>query len=385
MLKLFPLKERIDLDAAFHNENTYNYYNRSARKEISKVRNLLNEWFSTYPENEQNELKARFKKTFSSAFFELFIYQLFSNLGFQITIHPKIPGSSKKPDFLLIKGECQFYLEAKEARDISQEEQAQNNMINQLYDQLSKVRLSNFLIYIEELNLKSKKQPATKNIIKQIEEEATKHDPIIITKQIEREGLEGNKKFTYEDDDLKLIISLIPIIKDTTDPDSERAIGMYPFESINGGAQDSIKDSFFKKAKRYGILDKPYFICINAIGIKGNAEFDAENALWGSLSWTWSTNPLNRDGRWTRSRDGIFLDETGPRSQHVSGVLITKAFESNLHNVPYWFAKHPYPKTDFNFEVFDLSYFFVENGQIQKKEGKSTGQILGLESNWLYS
>jgi hypothetical protein len=162
-----------------------------------------------------------------------------------------------------------------------------------------------------------------------------------------------------------------------------RAIGMYPFDSFWGGSEGSIKDSFTKKSKRYGTLDKPYIICINAIGILGDGEFDASNALWGSGAWTWSTNPNNTDERFERLNDGIFLGKNGPRCTNVSGVLITKVMEFNIHVAKHWFAKHPYSQNEIDFEVFDLTYEFVSDRKIRKNTKKTIRQILEIDPNWI--
>ena len=112
---LFEDKERNDISPANHNINLYSYYDLSGRKDIGSVRNLLNKWFLNYPIQERSELKARFKKTFSSTFFELFIHELFKSQGFDLTIHPILINSTKKPDYLIKKDDQEFYLEAKEA------------------------------------------------------------------------------------------------------------------------------------------------------------------------------------------------------------------------------------------------------------------------------
>lgn len=99
MNNLFDSIERRYLEAARHNENVYDYYNTSARADMTIIRNTLEGWFLNYPENEKKELKSRFKKDFYSAFYELFLYELFSKLGYEITIHPNLPSSPKRPDF----------------------------------------------------------------------------------------------------------------------------------------------------------------------------------------------------------------------------------------------------------------------------------------------
>lgn len=113
MNNLFDSIERRYLEAARHNENVYDYYNTSARADITIIRNTLEGWFLNYPENEKKELKSRFKKDFDSAFYELFLYELFSKLGYEITIHPDLPSSPKRPDFLICRDGLEIYVEAK--------------------------------------------------------------------------------------------------------------------------------------------------------------------------------------------------------------------------------------------------------------------------------
>lgn len=383
MTALFDQKIRGDLDPSLHNESTFDYYDRSARRDVSNVRQLLNRWFLGYPDSEQDELKSRFKKTFSSAFYELFIYHLFRHQGFEIEIHPEIPNSKKRPDFLLKKGSVEFYLEAKEARDKSEGEEALEKRINHVYDSLNKIKSPNFLLKIDELLLKSTKQPSTKKAIEKIENEVALYDPEFLTERLIKFGLEKSAKIEYENDDLKLVVSLIPKIPTARNLDPGRPIGMYPIESFWGGSEDSIKDSFTKKSKRYGKLDKPYFICINAIGIKGEGDFGVESALWGSLALTWSTDPINRNERMERQRDGIFLDRAGPRCKNVTGVLVTKVMEFNIHEARHWFALHPFSEVQFDFSVFDLTHNYVESGQVQTETKKTIGEILNIKSTWL--
>ena len=380
---LFDDKVRIDLDPSHHNENTFDYYDRSARNDVSNVRQKLNDWFSGYPLSEQKELKSRFKKTFSSAYFELFIHELFKRQGFEIVIHPEVPNSSKRPDFLLKKNGLEFYLEAKEARDKSAAQQALENRINQVYDSLNKIKSPNFLLCIDELILKTANQPSTRKAIEKIQTDSAKYDPDFLTDQLTRYGLERRATIEYEDVDLKLVVSLIPKGPAARTSDGGRAIGMYPFETTWGGSEGSIKESFAKKANRYGDLDKPYVICINAIGMKGNGEIDVENALWGSIAWTWSTDPNNPDERWERQLDGIFHDKKSPRCTNVSGVLVTKVMEFNIHVAQHWFAKHPYSKNELDFSIFELSHAFVSEGKIKKESKKTIADILQVEATWL--
>ena len=182
---------------------------------------------------------------------------------------------------------------------------------------------------------------------------------------------------------IKLLVSLIPKIPSARNIDEGRPIGMYPVRIFWGGSEDSIKASFTKKSKRYGILDKPYFICINAIGIKGEGDFDVENALWGSLAFTWSTDPNNKNERMERKRDGIFLDNNGPRCKNVTGVLVTNVMEFNIHIARHWFALHPFTNVPFDFNVFDLTHNYIGDGQVMKISKQTIGEVLKINSTWL--
>lgn len=159
-MKLFEDKNRAYLKPALNNENTYDYYDRSSRQDVAKIREVLNRWFINYPETEKYELKQRFKKKFSCAFYELFIFNLFRLQGFNIEIHPKVPNSEKRPDFLVSKDELKFYLEAKVAKGESEEQESQQKRINKIYDSLNTISSPNFFLSIKEIVLKSKRQPS---------------------------------------------------------------------------------------------------------------------------------------------------------------------------------------------------------------------------------
>jgi hypothetical protein len=383
-LKLFDSKERSDLDPSFYNENPFDYYDRSARKESGNIRLKLNSWFSTYPVSERKELKERFKKTFSSAFFELFIYQLFIQQGFEIVVHPELPNSTKRPDFLLTKDSNQFYLEAKESRDKTKAEESVERKLNQFYDQLDKIKSPNFVVTIADVIFKTNEQPGTKKAIKAIESEIEKYDPDEVEKTLLKSGYDAFPHITYEDNVVKVIISLLPKVASQRNLISRRAIGALPIESLSSDTNNSIKDAVMKKAKRYGVLDKPYFICVNALGIPGSESFSAENALWGSLVYTWSTNPIDKNERLERLPDGLFFDKAGPKNRNLSGVLITKVNEYNIHNASHWFAKHPFANKDFDFSIFDLTHLFVnEKMQVEKVTKKSIGDVLVISPSWL--
>lgn len=382
-MKLFDHKERTDSNPANHLDNTYDFYDRSSLPQVEQIRNTLNQWFSSYHDSEKKELKTRFQTEFSAAFFELFLHELFKKEGFTFEPHPNVPGTSKKPDFLVTGNGLEFYLEAKESTDKSDSERSLENRINQLYDSLNQIDSPNFFLRINELNLKSKNQPSGKTIKRYLERELKNFDPEEITKQIQANGLDGTGTITFEDDNVLLVVSLISKSPELRGKEGVRPIGVYPFQSFWGGSDESIKTAIEKKASRYGVPDKPYLICINATSEKGLDHYDMMNALFGSLQVTYSTNPENRDERWTRALDGAFLNSSGPKFTRVSAIFITHVHSANLHVANHWLIKHPYATKELSFDPFRLEKILVIDNKIETIKGNSIKEILEIPDNWM--
>ena len=381
-MKLFEYKNRSHKNPATHNENTYDYYDRSAREDVSKVRDVLNLWFDNYPDEEKPELKSRFKKTFSSAFFELFIFNLFKNQGFDIIVHPRVPNSNRRPDFLLVKNGVEFYLEAKVAKGESEEQESFKHRINQIYDYINTIESPNFFFRIDELDLKTKLQPSTKRLRNTIESELSNFDADEVTRQIATFGFDTSPRISVEDKNLKLVISLIPRAPEHRNKGG-RPIGVYLHEAYMGGEEKSIKTSFEKKAKRYGKLDKPYIVCINSIGEKFFGDVDVMDAVWGTEALSWTEDPNNNEEKLVRLRNGIVMGERGPIFKNVSGILINRVMEFNLAVSPHWLIKHPFADMNLNFDLFEMTYQYLDKNNIVTVDGKSISEILNIKSNWL--
>lgn len=163
-MKLFDNKNRVNLKPAKSNENTYDYLNNSAREEVEEVRNKLEKWFSIYPEEEKFEIKRRIKtrEQFDSTFFEMYLYNLFTEMNFNIESHPEIKDSDNKPDFLISKVDKQIYVEAKVDYNLSEKEKKERRKLNHLIDSINSINNNKYKLILEELNILSKDQPSMK-------------------------------------------------------------------------------------------------------------------------------------------------------------------------------------------------------------------------------
>lgn len=378
---LFDKKERTDPNPSSHMEGQYQFLDRCSISGLEEVRQTLNNWFNNYPSKERKELKQRFITEFSSAFFELFLHELFFQIGFDVVVHPDLPGTSKKPDFLVWKGGLEFYVEAREAKDLSDDNKSIKNNYNHFYDLLNQIDSPNFFLFIKELNIKSLALPSISKVKKHLEIEMNSRDPDVIKKNIESIGsIKNADSITYEDEKVKITIALIPRTM-TRGETGLRAIGVYPIESTWGDTDGAIKSVIKKKATKYGELDKPYLICVNSTGLLTD-DYSIQNALFGSLKLSISTNPENLDEKWFREKNGIFMGPKGPQFTRVSGVLITSVYVSNLHVVNYQIYKHPFAKRPINIENVGLSINYVLKNELKNVPGKRIQEILGIPTTW---
>lgn len=378
MNSLFNSFERTYLEPAKHNDNTYEYYNISARTDISKVRDTIEGWFYNYPKEEKKELKSRFKKDFDSSFFELFLYELFCKLGYNIVIHPDLPFSPKKPDFLISKNGIEVYVEAKVVKSKTMEQEAFERKRNELYDNLNKLNTKSFLLKIEHLCFLSQKQPSTKGMIKYIEGELKKITPDILRKELEENGFENRPRIEYDNEDVHIIVSPIPVSFSAKE-EKIRPIGIYPAEAFWGGGEESLKDSIEKKAKRYGKLDKPFIVCLNSLDIRTSGKIDVDNAIWGTLALSWSTDPERNDEKWIRQLDGVFCGKKGARLKNLTGVFVSKVCPHNVPVASYWLYEHPFSENKMDFNKIGLKFNYISEGKIID----NTGDILEIPKDWL--
>jgi len=370
MEKLFDYKERTEDRYARHLEKTYNFYDSTAKPEFVAVREMLNDWFSRYPETDKRQLKGDFRSSqFESAFFELFIHELFFQQGFTLTPHPTVPNSTKNPDFLAKKGNLEFYLEAKVATDKNNEERTLENKLGAIYEALQKLFSPNYWIDILDINFKTNKQAKLSKVKAQIQIWLTechlKEEPIY-----NDHSDSGRECFTYDDNDvtisLRLFLSTI---------EKDHPIASYLGGGYSGGCEEALAKAVMEKGTRYGQLNKPYIVCINLPGLRYPHTNEIYKTLFGRRQLTLESYILDT-APFSTEMDGILKNSNGPAFTQVSAFFITRVFESNLRVADHWMIKHPAAKNRINLGMLDLSYDEMDSTQINAIKKKSIYEIL---------
>jgi hypothetical protein len=134
-------------------EALYSLLVASDDHDILEIKVSMQQWFNSFPANHQEGLKKRFtskdRRHHIGAFFELYIYQYISSLGFAVECLDNDSNAEKTPDFLVSKNGVQlFYLECTICADsdaATSDEKKQNLVIKWI----ESAGLSGFDVFLE--------------------------------------------------------------------------------------------------------------------------------------------------------------------------------------------------------------------------------------------
>ncbi len=138
---VFDDVERIDPSEANHGESVFEFLNRVRSPFWEDVRSLIESWVAGLPEDVAPDIQARLRtrddRHFHGAFWELYLHQTLTASGCTLTHHPEVPGTDRRPDFL-VEGEGNgFYLEARVVSD-SDEAVTAGRRLERIYDSLNR-------------------------------------------------------------------------------------------------------------------------------------------------------------------------------------------------------------------------------------------------------
>jgi hypothetical protein len=114
--RLFAEFPRSDPTPRRHAESSFEFLNRVESPYWARVRDQLNAWLARYPLAHVNDVRARLQSKREdqhwAAWWELYIFRLFELAGFDVEVHPRVGGSTKRPDFAIQRAGSTVYVEA---------------------------------------------------------------------------------------------------------------------------------------------------------------------------------------------------------------------------------------------------------------------------------
>ena len=114
---------------------------------------------------------------------------------------------------------------------------------------------------------------------------------------------------------------------------------------------------------------------------KGSMFRDVKDAIWGSLTFSWSNNHNDRNEKLFHKKNGIFLDEKGPKLTNLSGVFVTRAYPSNVPNAEHCIYQNPFTDNPLDFSIIGLRREYVEKNKFSTMEGKKLSEVFNVFEN----
>ena len=380
-MTVFDSVQRNYFGRSLHQENQYDYLNRSARPSSTNVRAIIEQWFSHYPATAQPELAQRFRTNFLSAFFELALHELMILHGFQPVPHPTISGTKRQPDFLVTGPNLRFYLEATLATDLSAKQRAEESIKAGIYDQINKIDSPNFFLYITALNLPHGVQPATKKVTAFLDKQLKTVDADTLTSQFRTGGFDSLPIWIYKDAGIRIEFRPIPKSPVMRGKKEVRPIGFYPIESQISTTAKAIKDAVCDKATRYGKLGAPYLVAINSLSSWGTDTTDIEEALFGSEQ----VHLDRRTGQivgYSRKQNGAFYGPKGPQNTRVSGAIIGTILPYSIAKTSLTLYHHPHAEYPFDIQRLQIDQAFVQNMRVVLQRKPPLREHYKLDEHW---
>lgn len=383
---LFDQYKRIDISPKRNNENEFEFLNRSARPEISRVREFVESLVKTYPESETEELIARIRSGndahFKSATFELILHEFLIKMRCSLLPHPKLEnGIASRPDFLVTTpdGE-QFYLEAVLASERNNTDQGSEAMKGIVWDALSAVSHKNFLV-----DIKAKGDPATqpssKKLVRAVLRWLDSLDPDEIQKIIDHEGYKAAPSFQWEHEDWIINFRAKPLRPGRRGESKSliRTLG------IGGGFTDAwspIRDAVKSKGRKYGELIKPLLVAVNLDSFKLD-RIDEMQALYGQEQLVSTVGPPDREPRFERAPNGAWYGKSGPQYTRVSGLWIFNDLSPYTIGVRHQtIYLNPWAKFFLPEFLKALPHASLNEAKMEWTDGVRLANVFELEKGW---
>jgi hypothetical protein len=349
-MQLFDGDTRTDTREQRYSEGCFAFYNRIAGAYWQRVRDLLDEWFTRIPEVDRSDIRARFRsdddRSFKAAFFEIYCHETLLRLGYEIQSHPEVPGTTRRPDYLAIRGTEQFVLEVTVVGESNKAMSAERRK-DVIFDTINDLPSPTFFLGVT-VHAEGPKAPPSAQLRSKLERWLLTLDPDVVAAGFDGNSLRSLPTATWEHEGWKVAFTVIPKSPQWRGATSGPTIGMH-----GPGAASIIEDhraiqrQLADKAGAYGKFDVPYVIAASTETYFGK-DTAIVSALFGSEQATVRAAPGGTPVVVpSRASNGLFIGPTGKRNRRVSGILVVDALAPTTiaRTVPtLWhnpFATHP--------------------------------------------
>lgn len=325
---IFSTTTRTDPSPASHGDGHFQFLDRVSGPYWDQVRDLIEDWFSRLCPDAQADVRGRLRskddRQFNGAFFELYLHECLFRMGYSVTCHPELEGTSRRPDFLAEKDGRSIYVEARSASS-SDVAVGKSARVNAVYASLDRLDSPNFFLWIDVAEHGDDPLRA-RPLRGRLEKWLAGLDP-------DEHTLEGKRRddlpaFTHKDAGWKIEFRAIPRSPEARGREGARPLGIFggveaQWVQDDGGIRGALTD----KGSAYGSLGGPFVVAV-ASGSMSLDDDDVLNALYGTEVIELRTfADGTQSSAMTRKADGYWYRGDHWDHRGVSGVLMVK----NLH------------------------------------------------------
>lgn len=390
---VFDLGDHQDPSPADPLESTFDFLNRVDSVPFERVRTLIDNWWNQMCADSQADIRERLRsgrqQHFWAAFWELYIHESLRRLGCDVTCHPRVPGTSRQPDFLARHDGDEFYVEAK-AVMASDSDSAAGRRFGQIRKALNRVESPNFMLWLD-VRKESNRSPSVAKVRRELQQWLASLDPDEVSQSIDGayDQYGALPEHIWSDQAWEIEFRAMPK-KPEARGRSDEVVGAW--EHGDDGIINtvgSLRGAIEEKAKAYGTLEKPFIIALLSDSIFV-AEHHVTSALFGVEQAIFRRLPNGEtEVTPTRERNGAWLSPNGPRNTGVSGVLVGRLLtpwnvgRSSEASVTLWHhpaAEHP---IDLSGPPWRTKRVNPESGQIELSEPDvDAAAFFGLPDEW---
>jgi hypothetical protein len=288
-MKLFDDMIRTSTNKASFSVPHFSYLNESALLAQERIRVLFEQWFATYPSSHHTHLRGPFRSLDTrqhwGAFFELYCHALLLSQDFGVEVEP-MRGMTKgrRVDFLAHRENTPlFYMEATISIGNNTME-GSYVWLDKLCDALDDLVSPNFRLHMEAIKIPmpSPNMPSTKTMRQYVKHQLADRDPDVMLAQMQAQELDSIPLRTFDRDGWTIMISLTPVT-----PEHRQSPSLGTLSSISYPAEWSYDSEIIplltslddKNPSKYGELDLPYIIAVDAINTNTMSPHNTNEAL----------------------------------------------------------------------------------------------------------
>ncbi|WP_236593143.1 hemin-binding protein [Mycobacterium paraintracellulare] len=306
-------------------ESLFEFVNRAEGALWDQTRTLLESWYADYPDPD-GDLRGRFRQDalgqHMGAWWELYIYTLFRRLGYEIGVHPVLPGTKKNPDFVLTRDSTKLVVEC--AVMLEEAQWGDSDGKSWVLECIDGVVSPNFRLGVD-IGTEGNQRPSRKDIVRPIEAWLAALDADALWEAAEA-GDSGLPEEEFEIRGWTIIVRALvvdPVHRGT----ASGSIAAGPMKSGVLQHAEQMRTILSDKGSKYGQLPYPFVLALLARPITAGV-FEMTNALYGSVAVTVAIGEaVHEDRGLTRQGNGYWRAPPDGGGSRISAVLLGESLQ----------------------------------------------------------